>query len=189
MVRYLVVGMLAAAGLLAALAYPQTVHACSCVEFTRAELFERAESVFAGEATSVKAPFRIPFTGSGLDPVTVEFAVSEVWKGPQQAVLTVRTARSEASCGYDFQEGGKYIVYVRDGETGLCSGTMPTWRAFEDITTLGAGWQPDPTPETVPRQGGGCSPFAALASGRPDVGVMALLAGTIVLGAGRRPRL
>ena len=187
--RRLLVAVLAAAGLLALLAPAQPAHACSCVQFTRAELFERADAVFAGEATAVKAPFRIPFTGSGLDPVTVEFAVSQVWKGPQQGTMTVTTARSEASCGYRFREGGKYIVYARDRETGLCAGTMPTWRAFEDITTLSAGWQPDPAIATVPAEGGGCSPFSGAVANRPDAGAVALLVGAIGLGIRRRPSL
>jgi hypothetical protein len=191
--RCFVLAALVAAGLalslLALQAPAEPVHACSCVRFTQAERFDRADSVFAGEATSVKGRRKIPFLWSGLDPVTVEFEVSQVWKGSRQNTLTVKTARMGASCGYEFKEGSKYIVYARNGETGLCAGTAPTWRAFHDIVALGAGWEPEPMLETETPRGGGCSLFRAAQVNDADVGVLALLAGAIALGTRCRPRL
>lgn len=81
----------------------------------------------------MKAHRKLFILPSSSDPVAVEFDVSHAWKGPQQGTRIVKTVRSEGACGYEFQEGEWYIVYARNGETGLCGRTAPTWRAFEDF--------------------------------------------------------
>ena len=82
-----------------------TAQACSCAfpPGSPAEELAQADAVFAGVATSVKAHRKLFILPSSSDPVTIEFDVSHVWKGPQQETLTVKTVRSEASCGYEFQ--------------------------------------------------------------------------------------
>ena len=188
---------LLAAGLalyaLASLSGGGTAQACSCAfpPGSPAEELAQADAVFAGVATSVKAHRKLFILPSSSDPVTIEFDVSRVWKGPQQETLTVKTVRSESSCGYEFQEGEWYIVYARNGETGLCSRTTPTWRAFADFKELDAPWEPERPLVLSPGQpeGGGCIPFGPAPGNGPEIGVMALLIGVVALGIRRRPRL
>ena len=186
--RYTLAALLAA-GLalfaLASLSGGGTAHACSCdlPPGSPAEELAKADAVFAGVATSVKAHRKLFILPSSADPVTVEFEVSHVWKGPQQETLTVSTVRSESSCGYEFQEGEWYIVYARNGETGLCSRTMPTWRAFADFKELDAPWEPERLRvfDTRPPAGGGCIPFDDPTLNRPELGALALLVVAVLL--------
>ena len=174
--------------------------ACSCIELTPAEAFERADAVFVGEVTTFKVRSG-PFGKSSIDPTTVEFAVSEVWKGPRQESMTIRTVRSEVSCGFEFDEGLKYLVYARDGQTGLCDRTALTIRASGDLAALGQGWQPGgasdgPSDDVAqskdaeqPRSGATCA--AAIADRRQpaDFAGLGLLAGAVILGARPKRRL
>lgn len=174
--------------------------ACSCIELTPAEAFERADAVFVGEVTAFKVRSGL-FGKSSIDPTTVEFAVSEVWKGPRQEFMTIRTVRSEVSCGFEFDEGLKYLVYARDGQTGLCDRTALTIRASGDLAALGEGWQPGgesdgPSDDVTqsnyvepPRSGGACA--AAATDGRQpaDLAALGLLAGAAILGAWPKRRL
>lgn len=83
---------------------------------------------------------------SSGDPLKVTFDVSQVWKGLAYETLSVDTARSGASCGYDFDEGRQYLVYAdntsvtgEDPETlqvGLCSETSQVTNAGA-VTLLG----------------------------------------------------
>ena len=173
--------------------------ACSCAGLTPAQAFERADSVFVGEVTSFRVKSGL-FGQSSIDPTTVDFTVMEVWKGPQQRTLTIRTVRSEVSCGYEFVEGLQYLVYARDGQTGLCDRTGLTIQAAEDLASLGDGWRPGPAPDTTfgssgddsagmgsPPGGNGCG--ASPDSTAPDAAVLGLLAGAAVLSIRRRPRI
>lgn len=174
--------------------------ACSCVELTPSEAFERADSVFVGEVDSFKVRSGI-FGQSSIDPATANFKVNEVWKGPQQARLTVRTMRSEASCGFEFVEGFRYLVYARDGQTGLCDRTALVGEARDDPAALGDGWLPGPESNDGPYQeptadGGGprssgqsCAAATSRDRRAADLSALGLVAGAVALGIGRRPRL
>lgn len=174
--------------------------ACSCVELTPAEAFERADAVFAGEVTAFKVRSGL-FGKSSIDPTTVKFAVNEVWKGPRRESMTIRIVRSEASCGFEFDEGLKYLVYARDGQTGLCDRTALTIRASDDLAALGEGWQPGgksdgPSDDLTqskaaepPPSGPGCNAPARPGRNRMDFAALALLAGVAILGARPKRRL
>ncbi len=173
--------------------------ACSCAGLTPAQAFERADSVFVGEVTSFRVKSGL-FGQSSIDPTTVDFTVMEVWKGPQQRTLTIRTVRSEVSCGYEFVEGLQYLVYALDGQTGLCDRTALTIQAAEDLASLGEGWKPgragvgasgssgdDSAGMGSPLGSSGCG--AASDSTAADAAVLGLLAGAAVLSIRRRPRI
>lgn len=119
---------------------PRVAQACSCAvmggeserERTR-EAAKRATAVFSGEVVNIE-PSGSAFSSAA--PVRVVLDVSRVWKGPAYETLTVETARSGASCGYDFDEGRRYLVYAdksslpEGGDTeslqvGLCGATRP----------------------------------------------------------------
>ena len=138
-----------------------------------------------------------------MDPTTVGFEVSTVWKGPSYATAYLTTARSEASCGFTFDEGEEYIVYSRDGSTvSLCSRTALLENAEAELNELGEGHKPQPgtkgpmpgTPEFPPQQSpeiewvdtasGGCG----LGSPTADAAWLGIMAGLVWFGVRRRPR-
>lgn len=174
--------------------------ACSCVELTPAEAFERADTVFVGEVTAFEVRSGL-FGKSSIDPTTVKFAVNEVWKGPRRESITIRTVRSEVSCGFKFDQGLKYLVYARDGQTGLCDRTALTIQASEDLAALGEGWQPGgksdgPSDDVTqskaaepPPSGAGCAAATADRRQPADLAALALLAGVAILGARPKRRL
>ena len=177
-----ILASLLAAGVLALFAYAQPAHACLCASVSPSQGWEHADAVFAGEVSSMTIHPKSQVILSSADLVTVEFKVSEVWKGPQSEVLTVRTEWSGISCGYEFEEGGRYIVYAQNGRTGLCTRTAPTWLAVVDLALLGEGWLPGEPPEqpegTAPTgryRGTGCSPMASADAGALDGAFLVLL--------------
>ena len=172
--------------------------ACSCVELTPAQAFERADTVFVGRVASFKVRSGI-FGQSSIDPAEAKFVIEQVWKGSRQETLTIRTVRSEVSCGFEFRDGLRYLVYARDGQTGLCDRTALAIQAAEDLAALGDGWQPEPSDETVlaptpetskseapgPNGVGGCNPSSNAGRTPTDLAVLASLAGLVALGAWR----
>lgn len=118
--------------------------ACSCAGYTPAEAFAAADAVFVGRVVEVDESVFGPIIGSA-DPVTVTFDVSSVRKGSVPANAKVQTARDGASCGYDFAEGGFYLVHASAGDpltTGLCSGNEVV--GAELATGLSGGYPPAP---------------------------------------------
>jgi hypothetical protein len=111
--------------------------ACSCASAPFAAQVERSDIVFTGRAVDgTHAPDHGPV--SSLDPVTWTFHVDRVHKGDAEELQPVTSARSEASCGFEFEPGTAYVVLADaqpDGTlaTGLCQGTQPV----EGLTALG----------------------------------------------------
>lgn len=181
----LILAFVVAAGFAATL--PETAYACSCAapaggseEESARGAVQGARAVFAGEVDSIERLSLGTVLSSGA-PVQVNFDVSRVWKGPGYETLTVETERSEASCGYDFDVGRRYLVYAGDAspsdggsetlQVNLCGATTQV-RGAEAVSLLGdAGVVPD-TENPNPR---GLHTMAAL----PDTGGASLT----VLGA------
>ena len=128
---------------------PQVTYACSCaVSASPLEAMEQSAAVFEGTVVSIKEKFKI--MQSSADPVRVTFQVGARWKGEMGEKVTVTTALSGASCGFEFTKGERYIVYA-GGEEGegkggtakltvsLCSRTAMFSGAEEDLNELGAG--------------------------------------------------
>ncbi|GGG00620.1 hypothetical protein GCM10010912_51840 [Paenibacillus albidus] len=126
---------------------PEVTYACSCVvPGAPLEELERSAAVFSGEVVSVEAkPSVVQSSG---DPVTVTFNVQTIWKGEVGSTVTVTTAMSSASCGFEFTEGESYLVYSHKGEgsdglkVSLCSRTTLLSGAAEDKEALGPGISP-----------------------------------------------
>lgn len=145
------------------------VWACSCVPpgDPMAEM-EQATAVFAGRVYSMER--------SG-GSVWVHFELSQVWKGPYQSILTVRTNDSSAACGFEFAQDQNYMVYAsgetNDLQVSLCSRTRPLALAEEDLKVLGPG-----TLVTQMQGGetGGFDPNKVVAP------VLSFISGVIVLG-------
>lgn len=128
---------------------PQVTYACSCaVSPSPLEALDKSTAVFEGTVVSIKEKFKL--MQSSADPVQVTFQVGARWKGEVGERVTVTTAQSGASCGFEFTEGERYIVYAGGEEaedTGgtakltvsLCSRTAMFSGAEEDLNELGAG--------------------------------------------------
>jgi hypothetical protein len=108
-------------------------------------------------ATSVKQSsfslFRSP-----AKAVKTSFQVNEVWKGHVAPTMEVHTAAGSDSCGFEFQEGERYLVYARSTgsalEVSLCSGTILHGTAFEHVAALGSGSIPPQPAETIQQSSG-----------------------------------
>ncbi len=80
----------------------------------------------------------------GRDTVLFTFDVDNVWKGDTKEIITIKTAQSSASCGFNFEENQKYIVYASQYDddylgVSLCSRTGLLSNATEDLQELGNG--------------------------------------------------
>lgn len=103
---------------------------------------ERADAVFTGKVVSIgaaHAPGDEPKWPSRLE---VTFRLLGVWKGLAEGErVTVYTASQSAACGFEFEDGKKYLVYAYDagGEltATLCSRTALLKRAEADLQALG----------------------------------------------------
>ena len=120
----------------------QQVDACTCPLFTPAESLEYSDAVFKGRVTAIHYS-EVPDDQrkTGVDTV-VAFEVNSVWKGPLYHTTYVATNRYEASCGFEFDYGEEYLVYVKDGETGWCAGTTHMRYAQEHLAVLGLSFLP-----------------------------------------------
>lgn len=149
---------------------PQVTYACSCVvPAPPLEAMENSTAVFEGTVISIKKPSGL--LQSSADPEQVTFQVGARWKGEVGEQLTLSTAQSSDSCGFEFTEGERYLVYARgeaDGggekgneesgglTTSLCSRTAEYVHAQEDLNELGpgnGGLSPTEPPDLV--EGGG----------------------------------
>lgn len=139
--------------------FPKDAYACSCaVNDSVMEERDRNDAVFEGTATAVKKPVSL-FSTSSASKVKTTFQVNELWKGRVSSRIEVTSALSGASCGFEFQEGQRYLVYARSTgnslDVSLCSRTALFSSAGHDIVELGQG--------TVPPQSmsdmGGSSPY------------------------------
>jgi hypothetical protein len=171
--------------------------ACSCVLPTVAQAKEAAVAIFEGRVTSI---VDAPESGVDTSPEqSVTLVVARSWRSLEnQQTVTLRTAKSGATCGYAFALGTSYLVYA-GGEPGKllvssCSRTRLLSEASEDLAALGGGVTPT---KLEPRQGkrvsappktrsGGCASGGASAS---TASLWWLSTPAIVLFAQRRYRI
>ena len=201
-----VVGLPAIAVIWMVFLMPDCASACSCGvpagasprELVRQEV-SSSDAVFAGEVVDIDEP--LPVTSS-VDPVTVTFRVSEVWKGAERETLDLKTAVSDASCGYPFDEGESYLVFASEAETrnvgglevALCGSTAPVSKAGAAFAALGPGAVPAGPPSDegrLPETSGGHSGASGTAhASLPASGAVAvtLVAATVLLVGGRKHR-
>ncbi len=128
--------------------YPTpTGYACSCaVSQTVEDEMQRSSAVFSGRVIEITDVNKFKVSKSSGDPMAVLFEVNKSWKGVSQSQVIVHTVRSEATCGYEFQENEDYLVYTEENEgkltTSICSRTTPLVLAQADLDQLGEGEQP-----------------------------------------------
>lgn len=100
--------------------------ACSCAPMSEQEYYEHADVVFAGRLVDREEPPQ-RLIMSSMDPATLTFVVSEVYKGEADERQAVGTAQSGASCGLEVSGEGPFLVYATEASDGLraslCGGT------------------------------------------------------------------
>ncbi|MFS0822344.1 hypothetical protein [Bacillus sp. 1P02SD] len=127
--------------------FPRQASACDCArsESVNEEL-NRKTAVFSGKVIGLSDKNESSYNQSSADPIKVLFEVKESWKGIHTSQIIVSTARSGASCGYEFELNKEYLVYSYGDkeqlETGFCERTELLSAAGEDIGILGKGKVP-----------------------------------------------
>ena len=120
-------GALPVLGLLTA---PPAAVGCTSTVLPGTLIDPDASAVFLGTAVRLddpRGPFDMTFGSS--DAMAWTFQVDDVQKGSGPDRVTVYSERTEASCGYEFQLGGRYLV-VASGPSdslhvGMAGGTRP----------------------------------------------------------------
>jgi hypothetical protein len=133
--------VLTAVSIIGLMIVPATIHACSCAESASAQAeLQQQTAVFSGKVIAIKKPFKL-LIRSSADPVNVTFEVDRVWKGDVGKIVSIQTAMSEASCGFNFDQNQEYLVYaygnIADLRASLCSRTQAFLTASEDVEALG----------------------------------------------------
>lgn len=164
--KYFAIALIITFGFLPVVFGAPKAFACSCSTNPPNEAFENSAAVFTGTVTDIQHD-----AGS----YNVQFSVDEAWKGVSEPMVAIATSDNDGTCGYDFQQGVKYLVYAYGSEgslqTGICNRTQPVADAYEDLAYLGEGHVPvsgQPVVEKTPS-----SPFL------PFVGIGAAVAGVI----------
>lgn len=138
LVRSALVTLLLAGGLVFAL--PGQAAACSCAPQPSVnKAIEQSDAVFTGTVTDSEPPIGGE-TWSSAEPITYSFTVDRVVAGEVGSTVEVTTAAMEVSCGIEFRENTRYVVFAMDSggllETNLCTRTEPinatTGGSFED---------------------------------------------------------
>lgn len=114
-------------------------YACSCAQpaSVQSELKNKA-AIFSGKVIKMKETDTVK---------TALIEVDQIWKGPSQSQIMLKTATDSAGCGMEFIEGENYLVYAYGEknhlETGLCERTTFLSDATEDLNILGSGKEPE----------------------------------------------
>lgn len=129
-----------------ALLFPAPAAACSCVDPGSVEESQvRSDAIFEGTVTSVKSSTGL-LSSSSAKAVKASFQVNEVWKGLVTPTIEIITTGGSDSCGYEFVEGERYLVYAtatgKALEVNLCSKTVLHSKADEQFIALGSGSLP-----------------------------------------------
>lgn len=109
---------------------------------------KKSKAVFSGEVTEINEIQSGVYKGN----LEIKFKVINSWKKIKEEIVSVITEPSTKattppyviSCGYTFQVGKTYLVYIesQSGEnflTGICSRTRKLIDATEDLEILGKG--------------------------------------------------
>ncbi len=123
------------------LAVTEVAFACTCAApATTEKAFQQSSAVFHGRVKQISRPFldRIGITDSGL--YHVRFDVIKSWKAAGSGEVVVKTRLSGEACGYPFETGQDYLVYVAEIfggiETGICTGTKKIAGANSELEEL-----------------------------------------------------
>ncbi|GHJ46656.1 hypothetical protein Cs7R123_39980 [Catellatospora sp. TT07R-123] len=97
-----------------------TACACSCAEPNATRSLEWADLAFMGVVVDVDRPL----LNDGSGELVARLKVESVTKGTAGDEVEIRTSVEGPSCGFDFVEGNRYLVFSQDGHTDLCAGNQ-----------------------------------------------------------------
>ncbi|WP_227935374.1 hypothetical protein [Alkalihalobacillus deserti] len=143
--KYLILSVLAISFLISF--FPSTSFACSCVAPPPVEeLLGGETAIFSGIIRKVTVEDKPSPIQSSADQLAVLVEVNQTWKGIVDSDVIVYTARSSASCGFEFQVNSEYLIYAHESadgfEVSLCSRTALVADAQDDLYVLGEGQTP-----------------------------------------------
>ena len=111
--------------ILGVLGWARPALACSCMPIGPAcQAYWKTDAVFDATVVSINPRTRTESIGGRMRPFAdklVRLDVHKSWKGAQPGPLEVTTSGSGASCGYEFREGERYLIFARHGGDGLLS--------------------------------------------------------------------
>lgn len=156
-------------------------YACSCIQSTEQENYERADVVFKGILDDVKA------TKSQFGEQVFTFTPSKTYKGATTKPQQVSSAGNSAACGVNLSGSGPFLVFAHKAEgdakapltTSLCSGTReikadeePDFKASNPVQVDKGESAPTPSEPADEREGrssagGGSDPSGPVSD--PDV--------------------
>lgn len=126
-------------------------YACEVLSLPSIEdSIHESSAIFSGTVRE----FRTISISSGMQDMRVAlFEVDKYWTSPQGEAdryreLVVFTAIDHGACGFDFEEGKRYLVYAwsQDNDaylyTSIGTRTMPIENAQDDLAVLGQGVAP-----------------------------------------------
>jgi hypothetical protein len=80
------------------------------------EAFWRADAVFDATVSAIE-PFTTAVEAGGrsvaLDEKRVHVVVRQAWRGVGPGPVEVSTSESGSLCGYDFKDGGRYLIFAQ----------------------------------------------------------------------------
>jgi hypothetical protein len=130
--------------------FPSASYACSCANNPDPKTaLEKAEAVFAGKVIAVKQERKQEGVVGAVEYRDANlFEVDKAWKGVNQSQIIIYDMGHDVSCGFVFEEGESYLVYVyknKNGElyTSFCSRTVELSNAGQDLKLLGQGQEVD----------------------------------------------
>ena len=139
------------AGLVAALTLlpAARAEACTCsVGGPVCETFWTTDVVFAGEVLDI-TPLPNPAGEAYRPHRKVRLRVMQSWRGGAGGIVELTTGAGGGDCGYNFEQGVRYLVYARSRagalSTGICSRTRPLAEAGEDLAYLKTALHPSAT--------------------------------------------
>jgi hypothetical protein len=151
--------------LLIVLTPPTPSYACTCAQVTPQVAFASAQGVLIGTLTEVDEPPAWPrftpyspfvyFAPAPGVPAVWTIAVDRVWKGPDTAMIQVRTASPATSMCADYvMVGTEYLIYaMQDGEglrRDICQRLVERGNAADDLAQLGPATLPRLVPALLP---------------------------------------
>lgn len=128
--------------------FPSIGFACSCADLQPVEEeLASSKAVFTGSVIEINEVLQ----PNGTMKRDVLFEVEQSWKGINQSQVMITTGSGGGDCGYDFEQGQKYLVYASNSSmygndndliTNICSRTNEISLAQEDLSILGEGAPP-----------------------------------------------
>ncbi|MER7206469.1 MULTISPECIES: hypothetical protein [Streptosporangium] len=100
----------------AIVAFPGTACACSCAPLQPTEQVGNASVVFTG---TVLASRPAKTDASVPAPVVYTFRADQVYKGQALTEYQVTTNADSAACGYNFEQGARYLVFASSRKSGM----------------------------------------------------------------------